>query len=280
MSIDASVLHNRLLEMMKQFHAMCEENNLKYYIIGGTCLGAKRHNGFIPWDDDMDIGMPREDYDRLCKLAKNKFPGNLELRFYKNTPSSPFHFVKLVDNTTTLIEKEYLNYVEGLYIDIFPLDGAKNYSSSFLEKIRCNLIWFEKAMIMYHCMTCSRSNILKKILIFIAKHRSLDKMHNKIEKHMIFLKYNNSQYIANFYGAWKEKEICHKSIFGKPTLYKFEDSYFYGPERIDSYLKCMYGDYMKLPPVEDRVFKHSFYYLNLEEGFREYILRKSTLKNK
>lgn len=270
MSVDASELQARLLRMLKQFHNICTENNLRYYVIGGTCIGAKRHKGFIPWDDDIDIGMPRDDYDRLCQLPMEALPSNIELRYYKNTNNSPFHFVKFVDNTTTLIERAYLDYVEGLYIDVFPLDGARNYNESFIERLRCQRIWFEKVLILYHCMTDSRSNVLKKVLIFLSKHISLDKLHNRVEKHITKYSFSNSDFVANYFGAWKEKEIYPKSFLGKPTLYEFEDTYVYGPEKIDDYLKHVYGDYMKLPPKEEQVFKHNYYFINFNIGFHDY----------
>ena len=275
MKINAKELQFRLLQMMKCFHSICEDNDLKYYIIGGTCIGAIRHKGFITWDDDIDIGMPREDYEKLCALPRSAFPKNLELRFYRNTPNSPFHFIKFVDNTTTLIEGAYLNYVEGLYIDVFPLDGVKDYFHNPFERLRCNYIWFEKVMIFYNSMTEKRENWIKKILIYFAKMKSLQTMHSKIEKHMMKYSYKDSEYVANFYGAWKEKEIYPKDDLGTPTLYDFEDTQFYGPELIDEYLTHVYGDYMRLPPKEKRVFKHNFYYISFTEGFREYLRRKN-----
>ena len=270
MELQAKELQSRLLSMMKQFHNICVDNNLRYYIIGGTCIGARRHKGFIPWDDDVDVGMPREDYEKLCKLSRDAFPENLELRFYRNTPKSPFHFIKLVDNTTTLIERAYLDYVEGVYIDVFPLDGVKDYNKKFTEKIRCKYIWFEKVMIFYHCMTENRTNILKKVLIRISKSRSLEKMHETIERHMRKYSFDGSDTVANFFGAWKEKEIYPKAYLGNPTLYEFEDTKLYGPERIDEYLTHVYGDFMKLPPKEKQVFKHDFYYVDFKTPFREY----------
>ena len=123
MDIDVVELHSRLLNMAKSFHKFCQENGLNYYILGGTCLGARRHKGFIPWDDDMDIGMPRKDYEKLIEL-QTSLPYYLELRYYENTPNSPMHFIKLIDNRRTLIEPRYNDYVEGLYIAIFTLDSA------------------------------------------------------------------------------------------------------------------------------------------------------------
>ena len=270
MEIDVKILQNHLLVMMLRFHNFCEENGLKYYILGGTFLGAIRHKGFIPWDDDMDIGMPREDYEKLCNLSPKSFPENLELRFYKNTDKSPFHFVKLVDSSTTLIERAYTDYVEGAYIDIFPLDGARDYKNSFLERIRCKRIWFDKVMILYNSMTETRPSFAKKVLISIAKLQNLRAMHDRIERKITRYSFEDSEFIANFYGAYKERDICPKKYLGTPTLYEFEGYKLYGPEDADNYLKGVYGDYMKLPPKEQQVLTHNYYYINLNLPFRSY----------
>ena len=111
MEIETRDLQLALLNMMKSFHEVCQENNITYYMLGGTCLGAIRHSGFIPWDDDMDVGIPRKDYEKLCRIAKDILPSNLALRYYTNTANSPFHFVKLINTNTTLIENNYRNYV-------------------------------------------------------------------------------------------------------------------------------------------------------------------------
>lgn len=270
MEVDAKTLQTRLLDMAKQFHALCVANGLRYYVIGGTCIGARRHRGFIPWDDDIDVGMPRSDYEKLCALPKTAFPENLELRFYRNTPNSPFHFVKLVDNTTTVVERAYLDYVEGLFLDVFPLDGAENPDNSFWERLRFQRIWFLKGMIYYHCMTWGKKSWLKKMLVFVAKHMSLRKLHERTERLMTRRAYGDSEYAANFFGAWKEKEVYPKRLLGNPTLYSFEDTELYGPEDIDGYLRHVYGDFMRLPPVEKRVFKHNYHYLDWNKGFHEW----------
>lgn len=270
MEIDVKILQDHLLSMLAKFHKFCEDNGLTYYIIGGTFLGAVRHKGFIPWDDDMDIGMPREDYEKMCNMLSDKLPSNLELRFYKNTEKSPFHFVKLVDSNTTLIERAYTDYVEGAYIDVFPLDGARDYKNNIFERIRCKRIWFEKAMILYNSMTESRPSLVKKILIMIAKSQELRKMHERIEKKITRYSFAESEYIANFYGAYMERDICPKKYFGTPKLYEFQGFKFYGPEDSDNYLKGVYGDYMKLPPLDQQILKHNYYYINLNLPFREY----------
>ena len=273
MSTDYSAeeIHGRLLVMAKDFHQICVENNLKYYMLGGTMLGAVRHKGFIPWDDDMDFGMPREDYDRFISISQRVLPKHYELRFYKNVANSPMHYAKFIDNRTTLVEAAYTTYVEGLYIDIFPLDGAGN--GSGFDKIRAKRILWKQILIMNHCTTREKTGI-RKLLKKYAQMRNLDRLHASIEKLMTTKKISESSLIANYLGAWAEKEIMPKEVMGAPKLYRFEDAEFYGSDNADAYLTSLYGDYMKLPPKDKQVFKHNYHYLNYDLPYREYRSQK------
>lgn len=263
----AEEIHSRLLKMAKDFHRICVENNLKYYMLGGTMLGAVRHKGFIPWDDDMDFGMPREDYDRFVSISQRNLPEHYELMFFKNTANSPMHYAKFIDNRTTLVEASYTNYVEGLYLDIFPLDGAGDGSIS--DRIRTKQILWKQILIMNHCTTRGKTGI-RKILKKYAQTRNLDDLHESVEKLMTTKRLSESTLIANYLGAWAEKEIMPKEVMGMPTLYVFEDTEFYGPEDADGYLTRLYGDYAQLPPKDKQVFKHNYHYLNCNLPFRYY----------
>ena len=118
-------LQDRLLEMMKWFDDYCRTQGLRYYIIGGTLLGAMRHGGFIPWDDDLDIGMPREDYNKLRKIFVNE--GRYELEMPDSFATDfCYGYGKLYDTTTTLVESRRTSVKRGLFIDIFPIDGVGN----------------------------------------------------------------------------------------------------------------------------------------------------------
>lgn len=273
MDIEVKELHVNLLNLMQQFHQICIENNIRYYMLGGTCLGARRHKGFIPWDDDMDVGIPREDYERFCSLAKSKFPNNVELKFYENTQNSPFHYAKFINRNTTLIEQNYRNYVEGLYIDVFPLDGTSEKISQIKTQYR--MIWFLHAMIMNHESTSKKNTWYKELFKWGSKLVDLQFMHREMEKKLTQYDLNKSNYIANFLGAWGLKEIMQKSIFGTPTLYRFEECFFYGPEKIDEYLHNLYGDFMKLPPENQRVLRHSYYYIDLNMPYKIYLDKKA-----
>ncbi|MCR5256227.1 MAG: LicD family protein [Acetatifactor sp.] len=269
MNVETRQLQNILLEMFKELHIICEENQIKYFMLGGTCLGAKRHKGFIPWDDDIDIGLYREDYEKLCSLNFEKLSNNLELRYYKNTDNSPMHFVKIVNKNTTLIEDDYKNYVEGIYIDVFPIDNIAY--EKYSERFRAFCIRRVHSLIINHCKTDSADSFFRNVYWHFSKKLNLNNLH-KILEHLMLKKQNQvTGHIANFLGAWGTKEIMRKECLGTPTLYKFEDGLFYGPERIEEYLKHLYNDYMILPPINKRTNTHDYYYVDFDKPFHEYI---------
>ena len=124
MEYDIRPLQLHLLDILISFQQVCEKQGLKYYMVDGSLLGAMRHKGFIPWDDDMDIAMPRDDYERLIQHSKEWLPEPLEFVCYENDPKYPLHFGKIQDASTTLIERPHLYYLGGVYVDVFPIDGA------------------------------------------------------------------------------------------------------------------------------------------------------------
>ena len=268
--IDVNVLHSRLLEMAKFFHELCIKNNIQYYMLGGTMLGAIRHQGFIPWDDDMDFGIPRNDYNRFVEIAKDLGSSGYEIRYYRNAKNSPMHYAKFIDSNTTLVENHYHNYVEGLYLDIFPLDGAD--VGSIGDTIRNRKILLKHALIMNHCTTTEKRGFIRRIFNKYAKLRNLENLHSSLEKIMVEKNNKDTEYLANFLGAWAEKETIPRTIMGTPTLYKFEDTQFYGAEDFDGYLKSLYNDYMQLPPEEKRIFKHNYYIIDFNTPYREYMV--------
>ena len=269
--INAETLHKRLLAMAKVLHQVCVNNKINYYMLGGTMLGAVRHKGFIPWDDDMDFGMPREDYDRFIRLVEEELPYPFEVRYYKNELNSPIHYAKLIDGSTTLIEDSYHNYVEGLYIDIFPIDGAGN--GSFADYLHARRIYYYESLITNHCTTREKNDLARKLFKKYAKAHNLPRLHNRIESLMTQKSFGDSTLVANYLGYWKEKEIMSKEIFGTPKEYAFEDAIFWGASDADAYLRSLYGDYMQLPPEDKRVFKHNFYYLDMETPYKQYLLK-------
>jgi lipopolysaccharide cholinephosphotransferase len=269
MKIARGILQSELLKIMKTFHEVCVKHNLKYYMLGGTCLGAIRHKGFIPWDDDMDVGMPRKDYDIFCKKWAEMLPNPLEVRYYRTEKKSPFHFIKLINRDTTLIEHNFRNYVEGIYIDVFPLDALDEYKS--FDYLRTQIIWVLGTTLIYHCMTTKKKRLSQILFKNIARCIPLRWLHNVEEFLMTMNKKDSPKLLCNFLGAWRKKELVPADFFGNPVLYQFEDAAFYGPENADEYLKSLYGNYMQPPPEKEREAGHDYFYVNLNQPYRNYL---------
>lgn len=270
MTVDSKNLQTELFQMLKSFHEVCIKNKLTYYMVCGTFLGAVRHKGFIPWDDDVDVGMPRKDYDKFCKLAKKILPQNYEIRYYQNSKGLHYHFVKLMKSDSTLIERNLKKgNVGGLYIDVFPLDNLDDYS--FLGKIRSKSIWFLHSLERYHCTTERKPSLLKDCIHLFSKIVPLAGINFVLEKLLTCNNNEKSNFICNYLAGWSEKEVLPRSVWGKPTFYKFENAEFYGPEQAEKYLTKVYGNYMQPPPVKDRVYTHNYSYVNLNKPYKEYL---------
>lgn len=256
-----------LLSIFDQFVLICKKYDLQYTLIGGSILGAVRHQGIIPWDDDIDIGMPRSDYEKLLSIGKYAFGDDYKLISIYNDINYIYPFAKLYDNKTTLIESKEHFYLGGIYIDIFPLDGIPiNKGIKRIKKIwkmrnaAINLILSEYS---YHY---KRNHILKYIayrMLFKNFHHALKKCDKYSQKYPCEKQYN----IANYFGAWKEKEISDYSWFFPLKEYTFEGRKVWGPNNYDAYLTKLYGDYMTPPPIEKRKSHHSHYFIDLTRRY-------------
>lgn len=266
--IDNSVkkLQEKLLEVMKIFHQVCEENNLTYYLVGGSMLGAVRHKGFIPWDDDIDVAMPRADYQKLISLPQTVWPKNLKINTPHDTEYWIIPFSKLVDTNTTLVEEGVAGCLTGgIYVDIFPLDGAGN--NNLYARFKYFGFQIKRRLVLYNVMKDKKTNFIEKNVQRYAKGKSGQKLFEKLEAWMKSTDYKDSSIIGNYAGAWGIKEFMSKDIFDNPKLYDFEECQFYGVSNYDAYLSSLYGDYMQLPPKDKQVSHHGITYLDLSKSY-------------
>ena len=258
-------IQNRSLQIFIEFQKICKRNNLRYFMIGGSCLGAVRHCGFIPWDDDIDIGMPRKDYEKFLKIAHRELPEYLFLQNHFTDKEYIFNFSKIRDSRTSFIEKsvEPFDINHGLYIDIFPLDGYKS-SRKFdlLNKLLNARVYCR-----------FRKNKFKNLIIIILSLCIAQTSERACEKRDTLLKsidYDDSEIIANFCGAWGIKEIVPREYFGDGIEVTFEHVKVIIPEKYDLYLKQLYGNYLKLPPEEKRITHHETTVIDLNKSYLEY----------
>lgn len=264
---DIRPLQLKILETLKALDEVCRRHGLRYYITAGTMLGAVRHGGFIPWDDDLDIAMPRPDYDRLVAHCKEWLPAPLEFICTENDPEYPFPFGKIQNAATTLIERKHIKYLGGVYIDVFPLDGAP---SGKVAK----------------ALHFARYEYLKRIVYFVYrdpyKHgrgasswipRLVQKLYSKqgiqrkLRKMMTKKGFEESTHIVDHDDG--SRGVMPKDILGEPTPVKFEDATVTGYAKAHEYLKNKYGDYMQVPDG-DHQRQHNFYYMDLEHPYRDF----------
>lgn len=265
-------LQKKLLEMLAWFHSFCTEHHLRYYILGGTVLGAVRHKGFIPWDDDVDIGMPVKDYKKFIHLTQ-KLPDP----YFVETPVSHgerfiYTFTKLYNTQTTLVENQDPPFKRGIYLDIFPLCGLGNTKKdaqkrlAFISKLRF--------VLMMRIMEIRKERKwYKNFLIYLVKKIPSVFLYNYflkfIHSYMLNYDFNDFNYVGNPVATWGIKEIMPREYFGTPTLYSFANISVYGPEKPDEYLTQLYGNWRELPPPEKQKSHHGFLYLNLEKSYLE-----------
>lgn len=245
-------------EILDYIDEVCRVNSLQYYLAYGTLLGAIRHKGFIPWDDDIDIWMPRPDYEKLLIILRKSIPQKYCL--YLDQEDYIYPFAKVAKTNTLLIENVDLNSVMGVYIDIFPLDGVAN--SKKIVKRDFNRIFFFRNILSIKRMSLSKTRSLNKTIILrilrlFANFFSVKYLIKKINHYSLMRDYAGSQNVGSIVWGDKYTEYWPKEYFDLSEL-EFEGKLYYVPKEYDLICRSIYGDYMQLPPEEQRVSKHNF----------------------
>lgn len=253
-----------ILHVLREVVRVLDELNIPYFMQGGTMLGAIRHGGFIPWDDDVDLGIPRADYDRLLKEVAAHLPENLELRTYDDETDHHYYFARIVDTRYQIRRMGSLEErLENIWVDLFPLDGMPNGCAArqihkfrlLMTRLKFHLSCFEKVNIKRPGRPLVERIIIKIAMLtrvgkWFNTRKQLDKMDRLLKKYPV----EESNYLVNFTGqtSYKFNEMFKKEVYGKGKLYQFESFSLMGPEQYDAYLKSLYGDYMTPPREEDR----------------------------
>ena len=275
-------LQKKQLEILKAFIKVCEKHNLRYFAVGGTALGAIRHHGFIPWDDDIDVGMPVEDYEKFLEL-QDEFKGTpYFIQCWKSDPHYIYSFAKLRDSSTTFIENYYKNHRinHGVWIDVFPISGIsdsttdKNKCKPFLRKFirQINLSYLGALTRKVHKRTFFKDILLNIVgglfYLFNVNHYRQKKMDKMFKQYPL----EKATLAGNFHFFWTGKvEGVNPAFFFDTISVPFEDTHINVVKRYDEYLTCLYGDYMTPPPEKQREGHHHYSGLDLEMGYEEYL---------
>ena len=251
------------LNIFKVFKDICEKNNLRYFAIGGTLLGAVRHKGYIPWDDDIDVGMPRPDYDKFITEFEKELPEGMYISSHKTDPNWFFDLVQLVDKK--IVVDVYFNDVPRrchLWVDIFPIDGLP--TNAFMRNLHVKHIMFTRYLIQLAHINTQVSNLGKRPfveklilslfrLIPAGKLLSSEKLLSHLRKTLKLYPYDGSKYSGNMLGRNREKDVVPTQLFGTKRELIFENTTISCPEYPEEYLTHIYGsDFMQLPPVDKR----------------------------
>lgn len=244
--------HHRLLAIAKVFDEICTKHNIPYYMLGGTMLGAIRHKGFIPWDDDMDFGVPRKYYNCLITTLENELPKQYRCSSYRTNPNVFSPFFKIEDTTTVIVDPRIPLPIEeqmGVNVDIFPLDYC-DFDSPIANKV--NMMTDIYSLVYIDSADGNKAkNMMKKFLRFLIPYKRdefLDKLNSYLES------MNGDGYLlANVFGRWRKKEWIPKEWYGFNIRYQFENISLCGVKEYDKYLRQMYGDYTMLPPKEKQI---------------------------
>lgn len=265
---DMKQLQQCILRNLLAFDKICKEHNLHYYLLFGTMLGAVRHKGFIPWDDDIDVGLPRPEYEEFRRNAKFWLPAPYEFICYENDHNYMGGFGKMQDSSTTLIERQHIGYIGGVYMDIFPIDGIP--SNNIAQRIQYYRYQYYKQILYFLNRDPYKHGhgVSSWLPLIIHKTFTKDKMQKRLHKLMTKYDYDKSEYVSQLNDGMTS--VMPKTVLGTPTPVEFEGYTVMGVEHPDEYLTREFGDYMQIPKPEDRI-SHNFHYLDLEMPYREYI---------
>lgn len=268
-------IQEKILEIFKQVSQLCDEEKIKYYAIGGTCIGAVRDKGFVPWDDDMDIAIPIEQFDKFIDIAKKRLPPQYEVVTYKDFPHYSQIFIKIIDKESTYIEYHNSNFPDeytGCWLDIMPLSGVPQ------GKIKQELFCFKLLVLKKldfrkrYPMSFYGSNLKKALWIilypcvcFFNINYFTDKWMESIRQYPLC----EAKYTGYVWSARLRKLIFEKRCFDKAVSLPFEDAYMKCPVGYDDYLKKQFGSYMEYPPESQRISGH-IGFVDLKRSYKYY----------
>ena len=265
---DAKALKRCVLDIYKNVAEICKNHGLTMMLAGGSCLGAIRHQGYIPWDDDLDVMMPRPDYERLIQLCQNGSLGErFEFRYPKGPKDSPTMFLKIYHRQTKIlgIGNENSCYPQGCFLDVFPIDGYSCVPSfRYIKGVLANGIRLVANMVLEarkwtdleKTFYATDKDLYKTMRVrkFWGRLFSVISHHQWIKFYDWFVRNDNMNGMVGIPTGRKlyNGEVFPQTIFFPPVIAVFEDIQVNIPADYDVYLTNLYHNYMELPPIEKR----------------------------
>lgn len=261
------------LENLKVLIDICEKNNLRYLLIGGSLIGVLRHKSFIPWDDDIDVGIPRPDYNEFVKIAKNYLPEYMDIKTMSSDPNYKCYFTRLINNKKK-IYWDHGQYVAkiGVWMDVFPIDGLP--ANGLLRKLHVLNVNIKKALYKFtqinYVTTNKERPFVERFLIKFAQVTKIGKLLSpektlmNLDKTLQKIDYDSAKYAWNFSGCYGKREIVPIEQLRGNRKGTFEGLTVTIADEAEAYATSIYGDYMTLPPEEKR-HSHKIYFAEEED---------------
>ena len=264
---DLHQMQSIMLDILKTFDDICRKNNLTYYLSGGTMLGAVRHKGFIPWDDDADVVVPRRDYEILLKHAKEWLPEQYELVNPADNPEYPYQFARIQDKRTTYLMVRQFDFVGGVPLDVFPLDEMPE--KGLRRRWHFLKMSFFTKLLYYALINPNKHGHGPYCLFIKLMHRivPLSRVHSKLNNIQKEFLGKGMPCVTNHFNT-KDSNVFPRDVYGVPQRVQFETIEVNGMQRPHDYLTSSYGDYMtppkKLPGLNFRL-------LDLRKPYKDFI---------
>ena len=256
------------LKILIDFQKVCDMNNIRFYLAFGTCLGAIRHHGFIPWDDDIDVFMRINDLNKLIEV-QDQLPSRLYLQTHDKEPEFGLPIARIRDSSTTLVEADHCDrdINHGVYIDIYPLfycnENSVKMKVSVVESLICRLFIYNAPPSNKGSMFTIVSNILLHLLPDSQKKKIGEYLYRKI------VSQKKSKYVSNFPDI-SQGRFYNDEWFDEPVMADFEGVKMPLPSKASEFLTYYFHDYMQLPPENERQFHHHYLFADFHNSYLKY----------